>query len=222
MSLLRDLVVGVAASLLGAGIITLLGYFFSDFVRRKIQKWFHFLFDTKVQMQLSSVDRYDREPSQGLDMSVFRRIQSEIEPVEFDSLNDGILRVRGDSLPTPLEIRLEAKPTPGSDISSERYELVTKTYTDMTFGYRSDKPITEFQSLNSEISSVVRDECFDGRAPTQSFVTGTIKGKLPLESDKIEDEEIGMTAESDDGEVSLVFRDPHHLRQGIRKYFQPI
>lgn len=184
----------------------------------------HYLSDTKVQVELSHVDRYETGPTGEIDMELFREISEMSDSIAFDAFDNSqnILRVEGDNLPTPLEIRIEPMPTFEDGTQQiPRYEVVIKTYTDMVFGYRSNGPLDEFRTLSQDIAEKIEEECFDD-TPKTTFLTGKIKGKLPTEDDRIEDDDIDMRAKVKGDKIQMTFKDPRNLTRGIQKYFKPL
>lgn len=224
-SLIQNLGVEIAVSLIATAILSSLGYIFSSRFRSVARRTHHYLFDTKVQANLSRVDRYDQEPFDDIDMDIFREI-SELSPnIEFDAIDNeqNKLRVKGEALPTPLEIRIESRPTfENGTQKTQRYEVIIETYTDMVFGYRSDAPLNEFMTLSEDIADVIQNSCFNRTRPNTTFLTGKIKGQLPTEKDRIEDDDINMRAKVSDNQIKMTFEDPRYLSRGIRKYFQPL
>lgn len=219
VSLLQAIAKKLLVSRLGEAIESLheKRYFF-----RKVR---HYLSDTKVHAELSRVDRYDREPTGDIDMDLFREISEMSDSVIFDAIDNSqnILRVKGEHLPTPLEIRIEPMPTFENGTQRvHRYEVRVDTYTDMAFGYSSSEPIDEFRTLSDDIATVIQKECFDNANPKTTFLTGKIKGTLPTDKDRIEDEDIEMRAEVKDDKIRMTFKDPRYLTRGIRKYFEPL
>lgn len=184
----------------------------------------HYALDTKVHVELSRVDRYETEPTEGINMELFREISEMSDSIAFDAIDNSqnILRIQGDTLPTPLEIRIEPMPTfeNGSE-QIPRYEVVIKTYTDMMFGYRSNEPLDEFRTLSEDIAKKIQEECFED-SPKTTFLTGKVKGTLPTEENRIEDEDIEMRAKVKGDQIQMTFKDPRNLTRGIQKYFQPL
>ncbi len=154
-------------------------------------------------------------------MELFEEIDEVSDAVQFDAFNEGQLRIKGESIPTPLEIRIEHMPNFESH-TADRYEVVVETLTEMEFGYRKNKPLTEFESLSRKISRVIQRECFDNAQPKQTFLTGKVKGKLPAGQNEINDEEMKMRAKVNDGWTTLRFENPDFLKQGLEKYFKPL
>lgn len=185
----------------------------------------HYLSDTKVHAELTRVDRYDSEPTGDIDMNLFRDISAMSDSIVFDAIDNdqNILRIRGDHLPTPLEIRIEPMPTFENGTQRiHRHEVIVETYTDMAFGYSSSEPLDEFRTLSEDIAEVIQEDCFDDASPETTFLTGQIKGTLPTEKDQIEDEDIKMRAKVKDNKIQMTFKDPRYLTRGIRKYFEPL
>ncbi|RLM47873.1 hypothetical protein DVK00_05050 [Haloarcula sp. Atlit-47R] len=158
-------------------------------------------------------------------MDLFRELADYSDAASFDAIDNrqNILRVNGEKLPTSLEIRIEPQTTFEQGLeSSERYEVSVSTYTDMTFGYRSNDPLDEFRTLSEDILRVIQREQFDNAQPESTFLTGAIKGDIPTEEDQIEDEDIQMRAKVRGDEIEMTFRDPRNLTRGIQKYVQPL
>ncbi|WP_435158634.1 hypothetical protein [Haladaptatus sp. DFWS20] len=220
-ALLGKLGLGIVGSLLATGIISIVGFLFRSRVINFVRRTGHYLTDTTVFVELSRRDRYDSEPTSDIDMHLFEEISEFSNAVEFDALNGNRLRVRGESIPTPLEIRIEHMPNFDSH-TADRHEVVVETFTDMAFGYRKNKPLTEFESLSREISRIVQRECFGNADPKQTFLTGKVKGKLPADQDEINDDEMKMRAKINDGWTTLRFENPDFLKQGLEKYFRPL
>lgn len=223
--MLQSLAMKIAASLAATAIFSSLGYIFSSRFRSLIRRTRHYLFDTKVQVELSRIDRYDRGPINDIDMNIFRELTDVSDSIEFDSINNeqNKLRVKGEALPTPLEIRIEPRPTFESGTQeTPRHEVVIETYTDMVFGYRSNDSLNEFMTLSEDIAEVVQSECFHNANPNTTFLTGKIRGELPTERDQIEDEDIRMRAKVTDDRIKMTFQDPRYLSRGIQKYFHPL
>lgn len=225
VSLLQNFALKVAAALTATGIISILSYLISSRFRSVVRRLLHFTFDTTVQVQLTRVDRYEGDPVEALDMGIFREISELSETITFDAIDhdQNILRIQGDELPTPLEIRIEPMPTleAGTPVIN-RYEVRVATYTDITFGYRSNDSLDEFRTLSDDIARVIQKKCFENATPEKTFLTGKIQGTLPTNEKKIHDEDIEMRAQVKDDEVTMTFKDPRYLTRGIQKYFQPL
>ncbi len=224
-SLLQNFALKVATGLTATGIFSALSYLLSSRFRHLVRRLIHFGTDTKVQVHLSRIDRYESEPIDDIDMDLFREISELSEAISFDAIDNdrNILRIKGDALPTPLEIRIEPMQSIEDGIPvTNRYEVRVSTYTDMTFGYRSNDSLNEFRTLSDDIVGLIQRECFENTDPETTFVTGKIKGTLPTEDEQIEDDDIEMRAQVEDDEVTMTFKDPRQLTRGIQKYFEPL
>lgn len=211
----------IIVGLVVTGIAALLSYLYRAKIALHWHRFKNYLFDTKVQLDLTRVDRYDEEPTKPLDMSFYHLLKQDFENISFEGLSDNCLRVSVPEIPTTLEIRIAHEPSLGdSHGNTERYELRVETQTPMTFGYRSDKCLLEFERVADDISH--RAESRFPKTPKSTFLTGTLYGQAPIVDDEIEDEELGMRAELRDSTLELRFEDPHRLVRGIRKYFHPI
>lgn len=218
---LTDLLWQIIAGLVATGIVGLLSYLF----RAKIALHWHrvknYLFDSKVQVELTRVDRYEEAPTEPLDMSFYRSLSQNFEDISFEGLSDNCLRVSVPEIPTTLEVRVEYEPALGDRRdNTERYELRVETQTPMTFGYRSDECLQEFERVAEDISDEARSR-FPASA-NSTFLTGTLYGQAPISGEEIEDDELGMRAELRETTLELRFDDPRRLVRGIRKYFRPI
>lgn len=211
----RAIIAIIAGALLSAG-----GYLLNSRIRSFVKRLFHFLFDTKVQIELTNVNRYASEPTQELGMDVFKKIQAELGETSFEGLSENYLRIRLPEITTPIEIRIENEPHFGKRANS-RYEVKIKTETAMTFGYRSDNCVRDFEDISTEILEIISQDCFDTQ-PEAQFVTGTLYGQAPMSEEEIEDESLGMRAKMRDSSLELRFDDPRHVTRGIRKYFRPV
>lgn len=214
---IRSIAAELVVTLIGAAAV----YIFRSKIRLHFERAFHYLFDTKVRVDLSRVDRYSVAPKSELDMELFQALKKGIGDASFKSLSDNKLCISVSEIPTPIEVKLEEEPSFGTPHRKEsRYEVRIETQTPMTFGFRSDKCLREFERVSEEISSHLSMR-FDQEAKT-SFVTGTVYGQAPLAEEEIKDETLGMRAKVRDASLELRFEDPRRMTQGIRKYFRPL
>jgi len=216
-----SVLVKALGSLLAAGLVALLTHLFGEQAWTLLRRITHYAFDTKVNLEVTRVDRYESPPVSSLDQSSFKSIQSEIESATFEALDDNRLRISVDGLTSQLEIRLEEQVAPGNPHISDRYEVKIETFTPLTFGYRSDQCLREFERVSDTISKTIQTECFSGSSPESSFVTGTLHGQTAISEDEIEDESVGLRIQNRPDSLELTIEDPQYLSQGVRKYFKP-
>jgi hypothetical protein len=135
----------IAAGVIATGVFTLIVYLFRSEIFLQWSRIKNYVFDSKVQIDLTRVDRYEEPPRESPDMDLFQSLKQEFENISFEGLSENCLQVSVPEIPTPLEVRVEHEPALGSSYGNkERYELQIKTQTPMTFGYRSDECLQEF------------------------------------------------------------------------------
>jgi hypothetical protein len=211
----------VAAALIATGTVTFFGYLFRAKIALQWDRLKNYLFDSKVQVDLTRVDRYEQKPEEQLDMSVFESLKDNLDEVTFEGLSDDTLQISVPNIPTSLEIRIEHEPSLGAKkAKDERYEVQIKTQAPMTFGFRSDECLEEFERVAENVSDEVQ-EIFT-KQPISTFLTGTLYEQAPIPGEEIKDDSLGMRAELRDSTLEMRFDDPRRLVRGIRKYFRPI
>lgn len=221
LSALGDFLWQVITGLVAIGIASLIGFTFRAKIMTQLERVKNYLFDSKVQIKLTRVDRYTNPPSSSPDMQLFDELKNDFEQLTFEGLSEDYLRVSVPEIPTPLEIRVEHEPSFEDQLTdNDRYELRVETQTKMTFGYRSDECLRDFERVAEDVSNRVARR-FSER-PTATFLTGTLYGQAPIHDEEIEDEELGMRAQLNDSTLEMRFDDPRRLTHGIRKYFRPL
>lgn len=221
LSVPNDFLWQIATRLIATVIFSLLVYIFRGEILLRWNRIKNYVFDSKVQIDLTRVDRYEEAPTDPLDMDLFQSLKEDFEDIAFEGLSENCLRVSVPEIPTPLELRVEHEPAlGGSHGENERYELQIKTQTPMTFGYRSDECLQEFERVAEDISNHAGNR-FSTTSNT-TFLTGTLYGQAPVSGEGIEDEGLGMRAELRESTLEMRFDDPRRLVRGIRKYFRPI
>lgn len=211
----------IIAGVTGTALLSVASFLVSRRFRLWTRRATNYLFDTKMQVDLRRVDRYDSTPVGELDLQFFKRLQDTIPGITFESLDNGKLRIQSDKLTSQLEIRLEECVNFSRSGSEPRYEMRVESFTPITFGYRSDQCLREFERISEDISSEMQQSYFDV-SPTAKFVTGTLHGQMPIVQERIEDESVRMRAKRRDSTLEMTFDDPRYVSQGIRKYFRPI
>jgi hypothetical protein len=206
----------IAAALFGS-----LGYVFRFELLLYWRRLRNYLFDTKVKVELTRVDRYSEPPTEGVDKELFNRLKQELDDVKFEGLTDDYLRISVPGIPTPIEVRIDHQPAMGHQYGvSDRFELQVRTQTPMTFGYRSDQCLRDFEKVAEDISTVCLSRF--PKEPKTTFLTGTLYGNAPFADDEIEDEGLGMRAKVREKTLELRFEEPRELTRGIRKYLRPL
>jgi len=218
---ISSVLVKALGSILAAGLVAILTHLFGNQAWTLLRRVSNYIFDTKVNLDITRVDRYDSPPLSTLDKNSFKAIQSEIDSATFEALDDSRIRISVDGLPSQLEIRLEEQVTPGNPHINDRYEVKIETFTPLTFGYRSDQCLREFERVSETISKIIQTECFDGCSAQSSFVTGTLHGQTAIPQDETTDDSMGLRIKKHPESLELTFEDPQYLSQGVKKYFKP-
>jgi hypothetical protein len=209
------------AAELAAGIVFAVGaYIFRSKIRAYIKRSLNFVFDTKVQVELSRVDRYPARPDIEVDMGLFQELKSELGDADFESLSENKLSLTVPGIPVPIVVEIVEPAIGMPSVRDERFEVRVKTENRMTFGYRSDECLREFERVSEDISNYLSSKI--GSQPNTAFVTGTVHAQAPMSEEQIRDENLGMRAKVRDTSLEIRFDDPRTLTQGIRKYFRPI
>ena len=211
----------IVAGVVATGTVAILSYVFKSEIVRKWRRTKNYIFDSKVDVNLTRIDRYTDPPTRSLDMSFFNELKQDIDGITFEGLSDDCLKVSIPGISTPIEVRIENEPSfDDPHGNSEKFELRVETQNSMTFGYRSDESLRAFERVASDISSRAEENFQD--SPSTTFLTGTLFGQTPVTDGVIEDEDLEMRAVFKDSTLEMRFSDPRLLSRGIRKYFTPI
>lgn len=221
-SLLDDLFVEILAGILLLIAGSIFGYFYKVQIRDKLKRIIAWLSNAEVQVQISRIDKFEDPPQGDIGMTLFDQIQDEYPDVENAGIAENRLRIRANNIPTVLEIRIEAE----RDFDNLRpdivgYKLVTETYSDLRFGYRSYGSLEKFENMSEDIADIIRTELFTGQHPNQSYILSKFKGGIPSGMDSIEDDELGISGEVQDSTLQMTIETPQNLTKGVRRYYRP-
>lgn len=219
------ILLGVISSVLS---VILIGIYRAKIIA-KIKRTGHYLFDTKANIYLKRIDKYDTSPEHTIDHSLFKEIQEKIGDVSLEGFEDNQLCINVDDMSADIRILLEADPStslhvPASDheSASERYKVLIQTDPNMNFGYRTYNDLDRFRVISNKISDIVSEYCFEGTRSKDSFVTGKLDTRVPVKEKEIDDERLGLKAHFEDSKMIFNLREPENITKGVRTYFHPL
>jgi hypothetical protein len=219
LSLMGKTVLTVLSTLL----VSVLSYVLSPRIRTWAKRAVNFIFDEKVELEISRIDRYDNPPDEGISIQLLSKIQDQYGDVSYEALSEDALRISSPALPAPIEVRITPIPQFGDYYEEDvpRYEVIVESYTPLVFGVRSSDAIKEFEVLSEQISEEIRESCFDNQNPLTSFVTGSIRGDVPTRTDSFHDESTSLEADKSKRGVEITLSDPKYTSEGLKSLLRP-
>lgn len=226
--------VGLLEGALGSLIAAFLLYAFRNQIISSIKRFYYWASDSPANIDLRRIDKYGSEPHNELSHEVFREAQSRIDNLSLVSLDDDRLRVEFETkyesvlVDVILERNIEATDelsnvnTGGRGETTPEYRVLIETVPSLTFGYQNFDSLEQFRNISETLSDTVQAMCFDGERPEQTFAIGEMRTRAPAKSDRIEDEDLGMTARYEDSTVRMDFENPQNVIRGIKRYFTPL
>lgn len=226
--------VGLAESIVTGGFTAFILYLFRNRIISRIKRAYHWISNSPGNIYLKRVDKYDHKLDKGLGHDVFKHANENIGDLTLKEVGDNRLRVKFETKyeKVLVDVHLEKNIEVRDDVSglntasqggtSPEYRVVVETVPSVTFGYQNFDSLEKFRNVSEELVNSVQAICFDGQQSDETLAIGEMQTKAPPKSDRIDDKELGMTAEYMDSTVYMDFKNPKNMVRGIKRYFTPL